>query len=166
MLNNTNGFQTNVWGPVAWMFLHCVSLNYHPDRKSDYKRFFKSLAGVLPCGSCRRNYASTITRHSTLRLTDNVFDSRESLSFWLFKLHNYVRKCQTKRTPHYKSTKTDFKKMVAFYEKFRAKCPKTVHTNEIHTKHGCTTPLNGGIRLRSIVKVVPLRKRCTKSTLR
>lgn len=157
-MQSTQGFQTKVWGPVAWLFLHCVSLNYSPERKADYKRFFKSLAGVLPCGSCRRNYHSTITRHKSLRLTEHVFDSRESLSFWLFLLHNYVRKCQTKGTPMYKNTKTDFKRMVAFYERFRAKCPKVKETKRIHTKHGCTTPLNGGIRLRSVVKIVPLRK--------
>lgn len=158
MLNNTNGFQTNIWGPVAWFFIHCVSLNYHPTRKSDYKRFFKSLSGVLPCGSCRDNYMSTITRHKSLKLTDDIFDSRESLSYWVFRLHNYVRKCQTKKVPHYRNTKTDFKRMIAHYDRFRAKCKKTKPSKQIHTKHGCTTPLNGGIRLRSIIKIVPLRK--------
>jgi hypothetical protein len=159
MLHNSNGFQTNVWGPVAWFFLHCVSVNYHPDRKSEYKRFFKSLAGVLPCGSCRTNYMSTITRHKTLKLTDDVFASRESMSYWLFRLHNYVRKCQTNKVPFYKNTKTDFKRMVSYYDRFRAQCPKVKPTKQIHTKHGCTKPLHGGIRLRSVVKIT---KMCVK----
>ena len=163
MLNNANGFQTNVWGPVAWLFLHCVSLNYSQDRKRDYKRFFRSLAGVLPCGSCRTNYLSTITRHKNLRLNDDVFKSRETMAYWLFRLHNYVRRCQTNKKPFYNNTKTDFKKMVAHYERFRAKCPKEkkLRANQIHSKHGCTTPLQGGIRLRSVVTVIPL-KRCRR----
>jgi hypothetical protein len=168
MLNNANGFQTNVWGPVAWMFLHCVSLNYSPERKKDYKRFFHSLAGVLPCGSCRNNYMSTITRHQTLKLTNKVFDSRESMAYWLFRLHNYVRKCQTNKKPFYKNTKTDFKKMVSNYERFRAKCPKdkNLPANQIHSKHGCTTPLHGGIRLRSVITVIPLKQRCRSRSLK
>ena len=63
MLNNTQGFQTTVWGPAAWLFLHCIALNYQTKQKRVYKLFFKNLGGVLPCGSCRDNYHRTITRH-------------------------------------------------------------------------------------------------------
>lgn len=156
-MNSAQGFQTTVWGPAAWLFLHCVSLNYHPEKqKRAYKQFFKSLAGVLPCGSCRDNYRRTITRHKRLRLTDDVFRSRESLSLWLFKLHNYVRKCQTNKEVVYPNTKAGFRHMVSEYSRFRARCPKKGAPNprQIHTKHGCTQPLNGGIRLRSVIRIV------------
>lgn len=158
MPNNSNGFQTNVWGPPAWLFLHCVSLNYNPlKQKKEYIRFFKSLAGVLPCGSCRDNYRNTITRHSALKLTTGVFESRESLAYWLFRLHNYVTKCTLKGSPTYNNSRTDFKNMVAFYENFRAKCSKNKpKKNQIHTKHGCTQALKGGVRLRSVITVKPL----------
>ena len=53
---NLNGFQTYVWGPPFWMFLHIVSLNYTPSKKAGYKRFLKSLQYILPCGACRVNY--------------------------------------------------------------------------------------------------------------
>jgi len=155
MLNNTQGFQTTVWGPAAWMFLHCVALNYNPNKqKRAYKLFFKSLGGVLPCGSCRDNYARTILHHKTLRLTNNVFRSRESFSMWVFKLHNYVRKCQTNKDTIYSNTKHGRKQMISYYSRFRAECPKNkVHANQIHTKHGCTQPLRGGIRMRAVVRI-------------
>lgn len=155
MLNNTQGFQTTVWGPAAWLFLHCIALNYQNKQKRVYKLFFKNLGGVLPCGSCRDNYHRTITRHKTLRLTNDVFRSRESLSMWLFKLHNYVRKCQTNKEMMYPNTKYGFKQMVSYYSRFRAKCPEKnkVHARQIHTKDGCTQPLNGGIRLKAVVRI-------------
>lgn len=167
-MNSSNGFQTNVWGAPAWLFMHCISLNYNPlKQKKDYIKFFKSLAGVLPCGSCRNNYRNTIKHHSTLKLTASVFDSRESLAFWLFKLHNYVTKCTLKGTPMYTNSKTDFKKMVALYENFRAKCPSNAKArkNQIHTKHGCTQAIKGGIRLRSVISVKPLCTSRHKSSI-
>lgn len=167
MLNNPNGFQTNVWGSATWLFLHCVSLNYNPKtQKKDYIRFFKALAGVLPCGSCRKNYQNTIQRHDKLRLTARVFESRESFAYWLFKLHNYVTKCQIKSKPLYTNSKTDFKKMIAFYDNFRAKCPKIkTRKNQIHSKHGCTHALKGGIRLRSVISIKPLCSSRSKSSI-
>ena len=155
MINNLQGFQTTVWGPAAWLFLHCIALNYHPDKqKRAYKLFFKSIAGVLPRGSCRDNYYRTITQHKKLKLTNKVFESRESLSMWLFKLHNYVRKCQTNKETMYPNTKYGFKKMVSYYARFRAKCPTSkVRARQIHTKHGCTQPLNGGVRLKAVIRI-------------
>jgi hypothetical protein len=154
-----HGFQTKVWGPAAWLFLHCITFNYDPSRnKKETKLFFEMLAHVLPCGACRHNYQHTIAHSSggTLRLTDSVFESRESLAFWLFKLHNYVTCCQTDGTPTYKDTKRDFYKVVRFYETLRAKCSPV---NDVK-KHrgGCTVPLKNGMRMRSIIRIKPLSK--------
>ena len=167
-MNSSNGFQTNVWGAPAWLFLHCISLNYNPyKQKKQYVQFFKSLAGVLPCGSCRNNYRNTIKRHQNLKLTTSVFESRESLAFWLFRLHNYVTRCTLKGSPMYTNSKADFKKMVAFYENFRAKCPtkSKARKNQIHTKNGCTQAVKGGIRLRTILTIKPICSSRSKNSI-
>lgn len=157
-MNNPNGFQTRVWGPAAWLFLHCISLNYNPKvHKKEYIRFFKMLAYVLPCKACRDNYEHTIRYSRTLRLTNSIFESRQSLSFWLFKLHNYITKCQTKSQLMFTNTNKDFQKMISFYEQFRAKC--TTSRNRSHHTGGCTQPATkGGIRLRSMIQIKPLCK--------
>lgn len=160
---NPNGFQTNVWGPPAWFFLHCVALNYHPARRAAYERFFRSLAGVLPCGTCRDNYRGTVAGHHVpkLKLTKATFRSRDSLSYWLFRLHNYVTECRTRKPPAYRNTRKDFDKMRARYERFRATCSSTGSGTKAkaHTKGpGCSQPAKGGRRYRSIVTIKPREK--------
>ena len=160
---NSNGFQTNVWGPAAWLFLHCITLNYDPSRgnKKETMHFFKMLAHVLPCGACRDNYSHTIHHSKELALTRRVFDSRESLSLWLFKLHNYVTRCVTQSdVVCYNNSTADFKKMCAFYEQFRAKC--TGNNNVRAHKGGCTQPLKNGIRLRTEIRIKPFVTRTRK----
>ena len=159
---NPNGFQTNVWGPAAWLFLHCVTLNYDPSRgnRKETMQFFKTIAYVLPCGACRDNYHYTIQHSKELALTRRVFESRETLSLWLFKLHNYVTRCVTQSDfiPYGNST-SDYKKMVAFYEQFRAKCSSNSTTNARSHKGGCTQPLKNGIRLRTEIRIKPFVKK-------
>lgn len=159
-MNNPNGFQTRVWGPAAWLFLHCITLNYNPARhRKEYIAFFKMLAYVLPCKACRDNYKNTITNHKDeLRLTDKVFKSRRTLSMWLFKLHNYVTRCQLKsRRLEYTDTPTDFMKMVGMYEQFRAKCTTSSSKNNNRPQHtgGCTRPLKGGVRMHTVIQIKP-----------
>ena len=164
MLNSAQGFQTNVWGPAAWLFLHCVSLNYNPRRnKAETKMFFENLAYVLPCGACRDNYKHTIKNSKSLALTDAVFETRESLALWLFRLHNYVTRCQTGGVPHYKDTKQEFGRMVRFYDQFRAKCSVT---NVTKHKGGCTVPLHkNGVRMRSMIRIRPLSRTVNKDSV-
>ena len=56
-----NGFQTKIWGAPAWIFLHCVAFNYTPEKYVDYELFFRNLANILPCKTCRENY--TLVRY-------------------------------------------------------------------------------------------------------
>jgi hypothetical protein len=144
------GFQTNCWGPPMWFVLHIITLNYNPDYKKGYLAFFKSLRFVLPCKSCRINYTKTIKTHPLLQLTSSVFENRESLSFWLFKLHNFVTKCNKGTQVVYKDTKQDFNKMLKFYSKFRATC-----TSPSKNEHGgCGNPIKGGFKLKTKLKFV------------
>jgi hypothetical protein len=48
-----DGFQTLIWGPPMWHFLHTMSFNYpvNPTQedKEHYRDFVLSLQHVLPC---------------------------------------------------------------------------------------------------------------------
>lgn len=81
------GFVPRTWGPPLWSFLHTISFNYpvKPTKahKEDYKRFFRDLGRVLPCGDCRKNYASH-------RFPEAAFKSRASLARFVYGLHNKV----------------------------------------------------------------------------
>ena len=166
LLYNTNGFQTNVWGTPAWLFLHCITLNYNPSNKyhrNGYKQFFTSLQHVLPCGACRKNYSNIIK--NKYKLTDVVLSSREKLSYWLFLVHNQVSQDIFMKTrleehkPLYKNNKSDFLKMIKFYSKLRAKCTKD--------SYGCTIPLNGSRKKSRIIigPLMRLRKQNKKNSI-
>lgn len=152
--NDTNGMQTNVWGPAAWLFLHCIAANYTPDKARGYVIFFNSLKYVLPCGACRKNYDRILS--NVLPLKKSVFKNRESVSLWLFLLHNQVQRDIYSKTlnvrdqPKYDDTYDSFMQTVRFYETFRAKCTKD--------SYGCTVPYKGG-RKRSRIIILPLLKR-------
>ena len=157
-MNSNNGFQTNVWGPMAWIFLHMITLNYTPDRKRDTYNFFKSLKGVLPCGACRKNFKEIINGTSNLRLTMKKLKSRETLSYWLFLVHNEVQRGIHSRSknvsdkPAYSDSKGDYKKAMKKLETMRAKC----HNDS----YGCTIPVKGA-RKRTEIHVLP-RNKCPK----
>jgi hypothetical protein len=89
----SEGLYTQVWGPSMWESLHNITFNYpyNPteEDKENYYNFFMSLKDVLPCSSCRKNYASHIMEGNT-KLTYEVFASRETLTKWLYNLHKLV----------------------------------------------------------------------------
>lgn len=143
---SNNGFQTKVWGPLLWVVLHIITLNY-PNNPTDndkkqYKRFFVSLGNVLPCKTCRESYKHFIREHPKTKLKWSHFRNRCAISKWLFVLHNEVNK-KIHKTP-----KKGFLKMMQFYEQFRANCHQSKRV-------GCIHPAKGP-RRRSIVKVMPL----------
>lgn len=141
-----NGFQTKVWGPMLWVVLHLISLNYPMSptvpQKRDYRRFFLSLRKVLPCGACRKSYNDFVKIKEATKLTESALKNRESLSRWVHTLHNHVnmKLC--------KPVKNDLVGTLKFYEQFRAQCNKD--------KNGCYTPVKGQPRRRSIIKILPL----------
>ena len=75
------------WGPPGWKFLHAVTFGYptfpSTRTKKRYQAFFKMLAFVLPCPSCRREFARE-------PVTIEHFRNRDTLSRWLVKVHNRV----------------------------------------------------------------------------
>ena len=148
ILTNPNGFQTNVWGPGAWLFLHCITLNYNPVFKKQYYIFFRIIQYILPCKGCRDNYSYSINKSKSLKFTYSTLRNRETLSRWLFHVHNFVR-CKTKNKITYSNNEKGYKSMLDFYERFRAKCS----ANKSHTK--CSKSYYKGMRLRSRIFIKP-----------
>ena len=124
--------------------------------KKGYFLFFKHLKDVLPCGACRDNYTRIISK-GPLKLDMCVFESRETLSYWLFRLHNKVQNDIYKKSlckfnkPKYTDTKKDYNRMYKFYETFRAKCTTD------KSSYGCTIPMYG-IKKRVKIYICPLGK--------
>lgn len=135
---NEDGILPSIWGPPMWKSLHLISFGYpkNPsnDDKNHYKSFFQLLAYILPCKACRESYYYFINHGDTI-LNDDVFKNRDTLTFWLYNLHNAVNK---KLNVSYNITYPDVVKM---YESFRATCQnnKCVKNNNSNQQ---TTELN------------------------
>ena len=155
------GMITKIWGPAAWLFLHSIAYNFTPQKTIHYKQFFKSLAFVLPCKKCRENYNNIIT-NSELKIQKNIFKSRKTFSFWLFKLHNkvqqdvYIKSGLECEKPMFDNSITDFKKVTKMYESFRSKCS--------NKSYGCTIPKKG-IKLRSQIIIKRFNNKCAQQKM-
>lgn len=130
--NKNNGLITKIWGPVVWEALHCIAFGYPieptDEQKKSYKDFFTNLMNVLPCKFCRDSYKDFITTEENTVLKDCDMDNRESLTRWLYKIHNRVN---LKLGINYKISYED---IVNKYESYRAKC--------IPNENGCNMPLD------------------------
>lgn len=147
--NSNDGMLTYVWGPSLWHSLHIMSFNYpvNPSdkEKEEYMVYFKSLGNVLPCRYCRDNYKKIL---KTMPLKKSVFKNRESLSRWVFNLHELVNKNLGKKS------KLTYEKVRARYENFRSRCldSKTIKKGK---EKGCTEPLYG-VKSKCILNIVPI----------
>jgi hypothetical protein len=95
--NSSYGFNTAVWGPALWHFLHTISFDYKATRQAqiDYKWFLISLGAVLPCRICRDNYSLNLKETG---FCTKVFQNRDTFSRFIYKLHETVRRMQGKKT--------------------------------------------------------------------
>jgi hypothetical protein len=130
--NKNNGLITKIWGPMMWESIHCIAFGYPieptSEQKENYKNFFLNLMNVLPCKFCRDSYKDFITKEENTLLRDEDLENRESLTKFVFKIHNRVNK---KLGVNYNICYDDFVKK---YESYRAKC--------IPNEKGCNMPLN------------------------
>lgn len=113
------------WGPAGWQFLHSVTFSYPTNptvqEKEQFKQFFQQLKYVLPCPSCREHYADGIEKTVPI---DKYLDSRESLTQWLWKLHNSVNERLGKPTVSYESVKQKYESMQGICQRSMANdCP-------------------------------------------
>lgn len=119
MNDNESGLITKIWGPHLWKSLHCISFGYpnkpSEDQKKGCKLFFQSLAYVLPCQYCRDSYSHFITSEPTI-ITDEIFENRDILSKWVYKLHQRVNQ---KLDIDYN---VSYDQIAKKYESFRIKC--------------------------------------------
>jgi hypothetical protein len=146
--NKNNGLITKIWGPAVWESLHCIAFGYPieptDEQRQNYKEFFTNLMNVLPCKFCRDSYKDFITKEQNTILKDCDMDNRESLTRWLYKIHNRVN---LKLGIDYNISYEDIAKK---YESYRAKC--------IPNENGCNMPLDLKAQsfLKSTIKHAPI----------
>lgn len=149
---SSDGMMTSIWGPSLWHTLHTISFNYPTKptkkQKNEYFRFFKSLEKVLPCKYCRDNYKKNL---KSLKFDIDVFKNRDSLSRWVYKLHEKINDDIGKKS------NLKYSDVRERYEHFRSRC-----LNEVKIENpGCTTPLYG-TKSKCVLNVIPRSNR-TKS---
>lgn len=113
----------NEWGPGGWIFLHTTTFNYPLDPteedKNRYRTFFESVKGMLPCKYCRESF-EIYMKYVPI---DKFLESREGLTYWLFRMHNLVNEKIFK-------PKFSFDHVVKRYEKIRAGCSKLIRDGD------------------------------------
>lgn len=97
---------TEFFGPNLWKVMHAISFTYpeNPTQEQvqQYKDFFQSLAPVIPCPGCGVHYKNYLEEHP-LQLSNT-----ESLSRWVYDLHDTVNKRNKKPSPSYEEIKNDY----------------------------------------------------------
>jgi hypothetical protein len=152
--NKNMGMSTFLWGPFFWMTIHTTCMGFPFDKptkiqKSNYKRFFKSMGDVLPCGLCRTSYKKFLKE---IPLNTKVLSSRKNLFIWSCEIHNKVNKklgCKI-------FTKKQMIKKYKFLETFRASCSKD--------KLGCRNTVKKNNKKPKIVFVTIKNKKGRKMT--
>ena len=99
----------HIWGPGAWTLLHSVTFNY-PEKptqqdKNEFSDFFYALANVLPCSVCQDHFK----KHLNNLPIKFYLESKETLTKWLFEIHNLVNQDTKKKTIKYKQFKQIYK---------------------------------------------------------
>tara|TARA_B100001057_G_C22743786_1_gene908887 strand:+ start:317 stop:853 length:537 start_codon:yes stop_codon:yes gene_type:complete len=151
-----DGMLTSVWGPSLWHSLHTMSFNYpvNPslEDKKNYFKFFLSLRHVLPCKYCRLNYRKNL---KAVPLTMKTMKSRDTLSRWLYELHEEINRMLGKKSG------LVYEDVKLRYEMFRARClaKKPVVKKKSKKESGCVKPLYG-TKSKCIISIVPKSKKC------
>lgn len=117
-----SGMMTKVWGGSTWMSLHMMTFSYpitpSEDDKKHYMNFFNLLSYTLPCSLCRDSYKVFIKESDTL--IDNAFESRDTLTRWLYDIHNKVnKKLNLTYGTTYEEVKTRYS---TFYAQCKSSC--------------------------------------------
>lgn len=94
------------FGPSMWRTLHAVAFTY-PNNPSEQERknyidFFRSVGNVIPCPSCGVHYRKYMDEHPL------EADSKDSLSRWVYDLHQDVNKRSGKSGLTWEQVKDDY----------------------------------------------------------
>jgi hypothetical protein len=145
--NSGDGMLTSIWGPPLWHALHTISFNYPvkptKEQKDNYYNFFKNLRHVLPCKYCRENLKKNL---QVVPLKKSTFKNRDSLSKWVYNLHETVNKMLGKKSG------LSYNDIRERYENFRARCLEKKVNNK--KEKGCTESLYG-LKGKCIMNIVP-----------
>lgn len=148
--NSGDGMMTSVWGPPMWHVLHTISFNYpiNPtdEQKKYYYNFYANLKNILPCLYCRQNLMNNLAK---LPLTLEVFKNRDTLSRYVYNLHELVNQMLGKHSG------LSYEDVRDRYEHFRARCledPKKIKDKSI--EKGCTEPLYG-VKSKCVLNIIP-----------
>ena len=118
----------NEWGPGGWIFLHTTTFNYplNPSEadKIKYYNFFNAIKTILPCKYCRQSF-EIYMKYIPI---DDFLDSREGVTYWLYRLHNLVNEKVFKK-------KYSFDHVVRRYERIRAGCSKLIRDGDKEKKY-------------------------------
>lgn len=149
-----NGMMTSVWGPPLWFVLHMMTFNYPTDpsrrQRRHYRRFFRLLRHVLPCGACRQNLKRNLR---TCPLTDADLESRDALSRWLHRLHTQVSESLGKAA---NKDAESFETVRTFFEHFRARCTSDGRNGG---ESGCVIPAYSGEPAWCRLQILPRSQR-------
>lgn len=79
---------TKLWGPDTWYVIHVIA-DSSPDTfteqdKQSYRRFYESLADVLPCPACAEHYRQFLSRDPP------EWKTRVDLLRWTIRAHNHA----------------------------------------------------------------------------
>ena len=159
--NSKDGMLTIAWGPPFWFILHNITFNYpvEPTREdiNHYHAFFKTLYYVLPCKYCRDNLVKNM---KALKFSKKVFKDRETLSKWVYDLHNHVNDMLGK------DSKYSFNDVKCMHENFRSRCDLKKNESDLKCTNnlkktkkkiekGCTDSFYG-VKSRCCLEFVPL----------
>lgn len=148
--SSNDGMMTSIWGPAMWHVLHTMSFNYPTEptegQKKYYFNFYSNLQNVLPCKYCRDNLKKNLEK---LPLTMEVFKNRDTLSRYIYDLHETVNHMLGK-----KSSLT-YEEVRERYEHFRSRCLIKPDKKEKGVKEkGCTEPLYG-LKSKCVLNIIP-----------
>ena len=145
--DSNDGMMTSIWGPSFWHILHTISFNYPINPTEDqikyHYKFFKNLKNILPCKYCRDNL---VKNYKILPLNPNIFFSRDSLSKYVYNLHELINNMLNKKSG------LSFEDVRDRYEQFRSRC--LINPNEKNKENGCVESLYG-IKSKCVLNILP-----------
>lgn len=85
---------TKLWGPLGWMTLHSVSLNYpeHPSQADKILagKFIDLFGETISCIHCKNHFNMMKSMYTSAN--PNYLDSKQSFALFVFRAHNTVNK--------------------------------------------------------------------------
>lgn len=136
--SSPDGFNTKVWGPCLWTFLHIISFNYPTcptdEQKHHYYKFIKCLGHILPCKACRDNYEKNLKELGFSK--KKHLHNRETLARFMYDLHSHINELVNGTfTVPYDTLRNNF-------ELFRARCSNTKNKHNGCVSKRCKLQLN------------------------